>query len=43
MEPKALTTLIQSLIAAVEKQIPEYLAIEAARKLNDGDRGLMND
>jgi glc operon protein GlcG len=40
MEPKALTVLIQSIIAAVEKRIPEYLAVEADRKLNDGNSAL---
>ena len=40
MEPKALTTLIQTIIAAVEKRIPEYLAVEADRKLNDGNCAL---
>jgi uncharacterized protein GlcG (DUF336 family) len=40
MEPKTLTTLIQTIIAAVEKRIPEYLAIEADRKLNDGNCAL---
>jgi len=40
MEPKALTTLIQNLIAAVEKRVPEYLAVEADRKLNDGNCAL---
>ena len=40
MEPKALTVLIQTIIAAVEKRIPEYLAVEADRKLNDGNSAL---
>jgi glc operon protein GlcG len=40
MEPKALPILIQNIIAAVEKQIPSYLAVEADRKLNDGNSAL---
>jgi glc operon protein GlcG len=40
MEPKALAGLIQTIIAAVEKRIPEYLAVEADRKLNDGNSAL---
>ena len=36
MEPKALTDFIQTIIEAVEKRIPEYHAVEADRKLNDG-------
>jgi glc operon protein GlcG len=40
MEPKVLTTLIQNLIEAVEKRVPEYLAVEADRKLNDGNCAL---
>jgi uncharacterized protein GlcG (DUF336 family) len=39
MEPKALV-LIQTIIAAVEKRIPEYLAIEADQKNNDGNCAL---
>ncbi len=40
MEPKALTVLIQTIIAAVEKRIPKYLAIEADQKNNDGNCAL---
>jgi glc operon protein GlcG len=40
MKPKALTVLIQTIIAAVEKRVPEYLAVEADRKLNDGNSAL---
>ena len=40
MEAKALANLIQTVIAAVEKRIPEYLAVEADRKLNDGNSAL---
>src|SRR5450759_2720481 len=40
MEPKALAVLIQAIIAAVEKRIPEYLAIEADQKNNDGNCAL---
>ncbi len=40
MEAKTLTGLIQGIIAAVEKRVPEYLAIEADRKLNDGNCAL---
>jgi len=40
MEPKALTTFIQILVEAVEKRVPEYQAVEADRKLNDGNCAL---
>jgi glc operon protein GlcG len=40
MEPKVLTVLIQTIVAAVEKRVPEYLAVEADRKLNDGNSAL---
>ena len=40
MEAKTLTTLIQTLIATVEKRIPEYLAVDADRKLNEGNCAL---
>lgn len=40
MEPKALTILIQAIIAAVEKRIPEYLAVEVDRKINEGNCAL---
>jgi glc operon protein GlcG len=40
MEPKALTVLIQTIIAAVEKRVPEYLAVEADRKTNEGNCAL---
>jgi len=40
MEPNALTALIQNLIVAVEKRVPDYLAVEADRKLNDGNCAL---
>ena len=40
MEPKALTVLIQAIIVAVKKRIPEYLAIEADQKNNDGNCAL---
>ncbi|MFO1477673.1 MAG: hypothetical protein U1F98_13600 [Verrucomicrobiota bacterium] len=32
--------LIQKLIAAVERHVPDYLAVEADRKLNDGNSAL---
>ena len=40
MKPKALATLIQTIIAAVEKRVPEYLAVEADQKNNDGNCAL---
>ena len=40
MESKTLTTLIQTIFAAVEKRIPQYLAVEADRRLNDGNCAL---
>jgi glc operon protein GlcG len=40
MEAKALAALIQAIITAVEKRVPEYLAVEADRKLNDGNSAL---
>jgi len=40
METKALVGLIQSLIVAVEERVPEYLAIEADRKNNEGNSAL---
>ena len=40
MEPNALSPLIQKIIAAVGKRVPEYLADEADRKLNDGNCAL---
>ncbi len=40
MEPRALTTLIQDIITAVEKHVPDYLAVDADRKLNDGNCAL---
>lgn len=40
MEAKALAGLIQTIIAAVEKRVPEYLTVEADRKLNDGNSAL---
>jgi glc operon protein GlcG len=40
METKALATIIQTIIAAVEKRMPDYLAVEADRKLNDGNCAL---
>jgi uncharacterized protein GlcG (DUF336 family) len=40
MEAKALAGLIQTIIAAVEKRVPEYLAIEADRKNNEGNCAL---
>ena len=40
MEPKAPVVLIQAIVEAVEKRIPEYLAIEADRKNNEGNCAL---
>jgi uncharacterized protein GlcG (DUF336 family) len=40
MEPKALAVLIQKIIAAVEKRVPEYLANEEDRKNNEGNCAL---
>lgn len=40
MESNALTTFVQTLIAAVEKRVPEYLTVEEDRKLNDGNCAL---
>jgi len=40
MEPNALAALIQNLIVAVEKRVPEYLTVDADRKLNDGNCAL---
>jgi glc operon protein GlcG len=40
MEPKALTTLIQDIMTAVEKHVPDYLVVDADRKLNDGNCAL---
>jgi uncharacterized protein GlcG (DUF336 family) len=40
MEPKTPAALIQTIIAAVEKRIPEYLAIEEDQKNNDGNCAL---
>ena len=40
MNHKEPTILIREIIAAVEKRIPEYLAVEADRKLNDGNCAL---
>ena len=40
MESTTLSPVIQTLIAAVEERIPQYLAIEADRELNDGNCAL---
>ncbi|HTQ50157.1 MAG TPA: hypothetical protein VMJ12_05560 [Candidatus Acidoferrales bacterium] len=40
MEPNQHTDLIRNLIAAVEKRIPEYLAVEADQQLNGGNCAL---
>ena len=40
MEPNTLANLIPTIIAAVAKRMPEYLAVEADRKLNDGNCAL---
>lgn len=40
MKSKELTALIKAIIAAVEKHVPDYLAVEADRKLNDGNCAL---
>jgi uncharacterized protein GlcG (DUF336 family) len=37
MKHKTPTILVEEIIAAVEKRIPEYLAVEADRKLNEGN------
>jgi uncharacterized protein GlcG (DUF336 family) len=37
MEPKALTVLIQAIIVAVKKRIPEYLAIAEDQNNNNGN------
>ena len=40
MQHESLTALIQKIITAVEKRVPDYRAIEADRKLNDGNCAL---
>jgi len=40
METNNLAALIQNIIAAVDKRVPEYLAVEDDRKLNDGNCAL---
>ena len=40
MQHEALTTFIQKIIAAIEKRVPEYRAVEADQKLNDGNCAL---
>jgi len=40
MQHEMLTALIQKIIAAVEKRVPEYQAVEADQKLNDGNCAL---
>jgi glc operon protein GlcG len=40
MEPNQLAALIQKITAAVEKRVPDYLAIDADRKSNDGNSAL---
>jgi uncharacterized protein GlcG (DUF336 family) len=40
MEAKALADLIRNIIVTVEKRVPEYLAIEADRKNNEGNSAL---
>lgn len=40
MQHESLTGLIQKIIAAVEKRVPDYLAIQEDRTLNDGNCAL---
>lgn len=40
MQRENLTALIQKIIAAIEKRVPEYQAIEEDRRLNDGNCAL---
>lgn len=40
MQHENLTALVQKIIAAIEKRVPEYQAIEEDRKLNDGNCAL---
>jgi glc operon protein GlcG len=40
MDPKAISELVGKLIAAVEKRLPEYLAIEEDRSRNEGNSAL---
>ena len=40
LKPKALATLIQTIIAAVEKRVPDYLAVEEDLKINEGNCAL---
>ena len=37
MEPQQTSQLVENIIAAIEKRMPEYLQIEEDRKLNDGN------
>jgi len=40
MEPEQVKSLIEKIIVAVEKRVPEYLAIEEDRKRNEGNSAL---
>ena len=40
MDPKSLANLIQAIIAAVERHVPQYLAVELDRKTNEGNCAL---
>lgn len=40
MEPQQINELIDKIIAAVEKRVPEYLAIEEDRQRNEGNCAL---
>ena len=40
MDPESISQLVGKLIAAVEKRVPEYLAIEEDRSRNEGNSAL---
>ena len=40
IKPRAIAALIQTVVAAVEKRVPEYLAVEEDLKINDGNCAL---
>lgn len=40
MEPPQINQLVEKIIAAVEKRVPEYLAIDEDRQRNDGNCAL---
>jgi uncharacterized protein GlcG (DUF336 family) len=40
MEPQHISQLVEKIIVAVEKRVPEYLAVEEDRSRNDGNSAL---